>query len=380
MTARTRPSRSARQTGSRLKREVGSELDIDLRSVFQSARNSLREIFPHGEASLSLWQSGRAAISAALRAILTVAPRPWRFLLPSYLCPAVLQPLQNLGVAYDFYPVTDRLSTDWDDVRRSTHSQHYTGLLFIPYFGATGYGAPLDDLFPDRENSFVIEDLAQAMLSPRAGHRGDYVIYSPRKFFGLPDGGALIAKNNAPAPSPPTPGDGFFGLRLLAFRLRELFRCENLRDRKTHLSAFKAANQYLDACTTAPAMSDCSVQLLERDDLQAARRRRCENFAFLREHWPRHKRVIPLELPWHPSDVPLGFPVWAAKRDAFKSALIQRGIFPPVHWNLPEAVRTDTRFRASRELSEHILTIPCDQRYGTKEMNVVIRAVREIVR
>jgi hypothetical protein len=217
------------------------------------------------------------------------------------------------------------------------------------------------------------------MLSPRSEPHGDYIVYSARKFFGLPDGGAVVAKRDCPIPRVSPGTDGFFGLRLLAFCMRNLYRVDELGDRETYLDAFRKAEEYLDASASAAPMSEFSLQLLQRQDLDHARNRRRENFAWLREHWPRQNNAVPLRLSWQASDVPLGFPVWARDRDAFRKALIQERIFPPVHWQLPEAVRADERFRAAKNLSEHIITIPCDQRYGIEEMKRIVSTVSQIL-
>jgi hypothetical protein len=64
--------------------------------------------------------------------------------------------------------------------------------------------------------------------------------------------------------------------------------------------------------------------------------------------------------------VPLGFPIRVAERHRLRQRLFNERIFPPVHWPLPEAVAA--AFPASQELSAHILTLPCDQRYDAADM------------
>jgi dTDP-4-amino-4,6-dideoxygalactose transaminase len=226
---------------------------------------------------------------------------------------------------------------------------------------------------------YLIEDLAQAMLSPHAGNRGDYVTYSLRKFFGLPDGGAVVTRNGSPAPTVADCHDGFFGLRLLAFRLRHLFRSEGLGTKELYLEAFRRAENSLDSSSVDTPMSWLSQSLLMRQDPERVRKLRQVNFAYLREHWPQQEKVVPLPMEWRTSDVPLGFPVIVRERDGFQKALIPRGIFPPIHWCLPDGVRGDARFLPSLELSDRIMTIPCDQRYRVSDMERVIRAVRDVL-
>jgi dTDP-4-amino-4,6-dideoxygalactose transaminase len=380
----TRWRRTRRLTaGTRLDRpwgsEVGSELEFDEKSIFEPVRCSWDQLIPHRARSLTLLHSGRAAIRSALRAIASAHSEPLSFLLPSYLCPAVVQPFQDLGVNYSFYPISNDLRTDWDEVRHFVDSGRYTGLLFIRYFGSTAYDAPPARLAPKGKTFYIIEDLAQAMLSPGAGGRGDYVTYSLRKIFGLPDGGAVVARDSSPLPTAAEYPDAFFGLRMRAFRLRHLYRSERLGTRETYLEAFRRAEASLDASSVDAPMSWFSQSLLMRNDPGRVRKIRQANFAYLREHWPEQPKVVPLPMEWRASDVPLGFPVIAQERDAFQKALIRRAIFPCIHWKLPDMVRADPRFGASVELSDRIMTIPCDQRYRTADMERVISAVEEVL-
>src|SRR6267142_3498902 len=184
----------------RWRQEVGSELDFDQRSIFWPRKCTLKEAFSNTNGSLTLLQSGRSAIRSVLSALVASTSEPLRFLLPSYLCPAVLQPFQDLKVPYDFYPVDDCLFPDWGQVSRYIDTRACTGLLFIRYFGAAQHGLPPASLFGRKGDFFVIDDLAQAMLSPRSEPHGDYIVYSARKFFGLPDGGAVVAKRDCPIP------------------------------------------------------------------------------------------------------------------------------------------------------------------------------------
>lgn len=370
---------STRRAAPAVRREVGSELEFDEKDLFQPVRCSLDEILRPEGGTVTLLHSGRAAIRSALRAIASAAAGPLRFLLPSYLCAAVLKPFQDLSIGYDFYPVDDHLCADWEYVRRCVESGRYTGVIFLRYFGSTLPDAPPANLSAGRPDFFLIEDLAQAMLSPDAGGRGEYVVYSMRKFFGLPDGGAVVTRKGCPIARAAEATDGFFGFRLVAFRLRELYRTQGLGGKELYREAFREAEEVLNFSAVDASISPFSIRLIERQDMEAAGRRRRENFAYLHEHWPDQKEIVPLPLRWRPSDVPLGFPVVARNRDAVQKALIRRDIFPPIHWPLPEAVRAEDGFQAACELSGHMLTIPCDQRYVAEDMKRVVGAVREIV-
>ena len=69
-------------------------------------------------------------------------------------------------------------------------------VLFIDYFGF-----PCDAecaRAAKQRGAWVLEDACQALLSKHVGAAADYVIYSPRKFLGVPDGGVLLANRGVP--------------------------------------------------------------------------------------------------------------------------------------------------------------------------------------
>ena len=41
--------------------------------------------------------------------------------------------------------------------------------------------------------AWLLEDACQALLSDEVGRFSDFVLYSPRKFLGVPDGGVLVS-------------------------------------------------------------------------------------------------------------------------------------------------------------------------------------------
>jgi hypothetical protein len=64
--------------------------------------------------------------------------------------------------------------------------------------------------------------------------------------------------------------------------------------------------------------------------------------------------------------VPLGFPIRLKYRDHVRQILFDRDIYTPVHWAIPDVVPTE--FIESHRLSGDVLTLLCDQRYDSNDM------------
>jgi dTDP-4-amino-4,6-dideoxygalactose transaminase len=214
----------------------------------------------------------------------------------------------------------------------------------------------------------VVEDAAQALLSQASGKLGDYTIFSPRKFLGVPDGGILFSRlGSLPKANSLTHAPiAWFGKALQASTLRREFDA-GLRDGGWY-EIFKEVE------ATVPvghySISPLSAALLRSAfDYRKISARRRSNYRYL------EKSLGSIAVfPSLPEGItPLGFPVRVPDRERVLRALYREGIYPPVHWRLNHHVPRE--FRDSHRLSAEIMTIPCDQRYDRADMKRVIEAL-----
>ena len=67
-------------------------------------------------------------------------------------------------------------------------------VILIGYFG---FPIPPDIARKVKEKgAYLLEDACQALLSDHVGTFSDFVLFSPRKFVGVPDGGILVSCGN----------------------------------------------------------------------------------------------------------------------------------------------------------------------------------------
>jgi hypothetical protein len=101
--------------------------------------------------------------------------------MPKFTCDVMLEPLEKLNILYTFYSIDDNLEiTSKIDLEQDEY------IVYTNYFGIKdNYSRQLSDVYGEN----LILDCSQAYyFKPLTiGH----TIYSPRKFFGLPDGGCL---------------------------------------------------------------------------------------------------------------------------------------------------------------------------------------------
>lgn len=223
----------------------------------------------------------------------------------------------------------------------SVEPQEDEFILYTNYYGVTG--RRVTGIASRYKN--LIVDNSQAFY---AHSQGIASFYSPRKFFGLPDGGIAVC--------PQIPD-----LELAT---------EHSVERMKHLLLridYDAAAGYSDCKKAAlrgfpiRKMSKLTQALLKNIDYDFAKRRRLFNFKFYSSHLP---TIFPMEL--ESDDVPMCYPFFTENIE-LRRCLIENKIYVPVLW---------PNVKANGDLAEHILPLPLDQRYDSDDLSRVIEVVK----
>ena len=288
------------------------------------------------------YQSARAALSALLQHITSVQ-RVW---VPRYICNAMLAPVRAAGKEICFYSVDEHLAVSGEVTLRSGDL-----LLYVNYFGVCS--SQVDALLLRFNPEQVVLDFSQAFYAePR---RCLATIYSPRKFFGVPDGGLLVT---ALPISPPAVQDNGS-----EDRMRHLIKRLGAEPEAGYAD-FKRAEESLD--DMAPKrMSVLTEKLLRSIDHEATRHVRNENFQYLRRALDPSNT---LALPDH-VDGPMCYP--HMPRQAIpRDRLIQSRVFVPTYW--PDVLERVDEGTFEVALVNRCLPIPCDQRYSPDSLGRIL--------
>lgn len=301
--------------------------------------------FLNGDATFFV--SARSAMRFVIR-----QRNPRRIWMPSYLCETMLQALEGTGAELVFFPVDyDSQITDHKWLQRLGH---HDIVVLISYFG---FAIPEDLCRAVHERgALVLEDASQALLSSHVGRHADFVVYSPRKFIGVPDGGILVnfsgqviegVKSLVPPPEP------WWLNAFMASLLRREFD-QHGEDRKWF-------ELFQDSEANCPVGDYASSELtrmllLHTFDYADVAARRRANYQFLLSGL----KDVAL-FPHLPANVvPLGFPIRVSKRDELRRWMFDLEIYLPIHWPVPYQVPAE--FTDCRRLANDILTLACDQR------------------
>jgi hypothetical protein len=298
---------------------------------------------------LDFWNA-RAALAHLLSA--RHVPRVW---LPAYICRAAADAASRDGRDICFYATGAGLKPDGEDLVQSLRPGD--AVLGVDYFGARRGGLPeLPARFPD---VLWIQDRAQA-LWPDPAPWGDYVLYSPRKVVGAPDGGVLIWRRDAIPPPAWSADDDLSRLEPTRLRAEDPEGAEN----HVWFAAYQRAEAAM-TCEPRP-MSDVSRSVLQALDMETIAARRRRNAARLLERVGEFALFAASDLL---AGTPFGVPVLTDDAGAVAARMAGRRVFCARHW--AELPSPTVDFASEHELSRRLLTLPCDHRYGDVEMDHV---------
>ena len=276
-----------------------------------------------------LLNSGRNALRHIVRQLKIKAI--W---VPEYTCPVVWNALKAEKCELKFYSIgKDMLPTE--------KFSHDDFVLYTNYFGCCGKNVGM--LAAEYPN--LIVDCAQAY---HAQPKGRASFCSPRKFFGVADGGIA------------------FGVENTAYEQDDSSaRQQHLLVRKEKGASvgyplFQAAEESLVG-TPIRAMSAATVAALQKFDVTTAIQKRRENFAFLRE-----RLETPFSFALADDDVPMVYP-YVTDDMTLRSRLIEQKIYVAKYW--------PGLSPAANALAERIIPLPIDQRYGGENMKRIVETL-----
>lgn len=297
----------------------------------------------HGAAA---YPSARSALSALLRA---ARPRPARLWLPHYICDAMLQPALAAGVQACHYAIDAHFNLLGDmDLGEDDW------LLYVNYFGLCSEQARrIVDAFPrDR----VILDCSQAWFAEPLDCLAN--IYSPRKFFGVPDGGILHSEKIT----------GEDGPRDTASLTRTSHLLKRLADGPERGYADYQAAEASLADLEPRRMSLLTERILHSIDQERVRAIRNRNFAQLHQALRSRNRLRLPEM----VDGPLCYP-FLSDDETLRARLLARRVFTPSYWqDVLQRVAPDA---LEAEMANKIIPLPIDQRYGAEDMAIILEII-----
>lgn len=295
-----------------------------------------------------LLNSGRHALEYILLSLHYIN-KLW---IPYYTCEVLLQPIKRLNIKYEFYHINEKLEID-----------HF------PYLGENDYiiinnffgikDSYVEKKALENKNNIII-DQAQAWYANSSPDVKSF--YSPRKFFGIPDGGIAYLRND----------------KLLECNIVKDYsfnRCSHLLKRYELMASegYEDFRQNSQNFNKKPIkwMSSLTKRLLESIDMRSVKLRRLYNFKTL------SKALNDSNLLEIPNDdkyeCPMIYPYYSDD-DRLRKILIDNKVFVATYW--PNVLEWCSVSSIEYKLAKNILPLPIDQRYDEEDMNIIISIIK----
>lgn len=263
---------------------------------------------------------------------------------PRFTCPVVWDAVESEHCKIKFYSITE-------DLMPEEHIESDEYILYTNYFGICW--GNISNL--QKKYTHLLVDNAQGFFAPNAGIAS---FYSPRKFFGVPDGGYLTG----PWDASDLPLDQSY------MRFNHLLkRIES--GAQAAYADFQRNEEVLDN-QPPKRMSHLTQRILESVNYPDCIKHRRENYGILHDSLKdinNFKADIITDL-----DVPMVYP-FLLSGNAVKHKLIEHGIFVATYW----PGQKDQGYGA--ELEEFLVPLPIDQRYSRNDMIYIAQKVLALI-
>jgi hypothetical protein len=312
--------------------EIGGFFELELNCTEEYHKNALA------------LNTGRNALEYILR-----TRKFEKIYLPYYSCSVLLEPLKKLDAAWEFYHIDENMEPKFEKKPGAGEA-----LLYINYFGLKQQAVcrlkeKFTNLIIDNSQAFYAEPL-----------EGLDTFYSPRKFFGVPDGAYLYSGKSLDTDLP---------IDLSFRRMTHLLKRVDCDAGSAY--EFFLANERELCNQPIKKISKLTRALLASIDYQGIKTIRERNFHFYHH---RFKSINRLNLDVETLNGPMVYPLLLDKRGV-KEQLIKKNIYIATYWK--EICEIVDHHCFEKELSDCLLALPIDQRYSREDLKVVAEEIGE---
>lgn len=286
--------------------------------------------------------SGRTALSLAI--MLCNASKIY---IPVYNCESVEKELKKRKIAYGFYSIDKNFMPIGVNLKPDEY------LVYINYYGIM----PREQLRKIKEQyKNVIFDNTQAFFSQP--FMDCFNCYSCRKFIGVSDGAYLIKKGIEI-------GKLHLGKDQSYQRAKYLLKCIDCGTNAAYADHLYSEE---DIAQDILEMSNLTRLILSSADYERIKEKRVENFLYLHKYLA---AINQLDID-RTEQIPMVYPLLIAD-ETMRAKLVENKVYIPQWWKY--VLGNERSNDWERCLSQFLLPIPIDQRYGQTDMENILKII-----
>lgn len=270
--------------------------------------------------------------------------------IPYFTCEVILQPIVKLNIPYTFYHISENFipllpPMNSDDT-----------VLYTNYFGL------MNDIIVNMSEDLdsLIVDNSQAFFDFPVKNTPTF--YSPRKFFGLPDGGFAY---NADCIE------------------QNLYEIDKSHDRISHMItriedgpeagySFFIENDAKLNNQPNRLMSNLTMTLLRGIDYKKVIQKRLKNFSFLHSNLKSSNKLSGLIEQSHVT-CPMIYPYYIENGEQLRVELSKNRIYTATYW--PNVLNWTNIGDLESDLTLNMIPLPIDQRYNQLDLEIIVNTI-----
>lgn len=300
-------------------------------------------------------------------------------LCPAYSCWSMIIPFEFSGWTVVYYRLKKDLTIDLDYLDGLLHTVKPDAILTMNYYGSASTRTAIGLVKAFSGRITVIEDFSHCTfcLGQIYNDDVDFYITSIRKSVGVCDGAMVLSKQPTNRDYIDADAPEFGKLRLSAQMQKGRYRVtKSIRDKDVFLTDLRQGEAMINDLDGVHPISEVSLRMLDTINGEEIAFTRRENMKHLWESLRRKVKMIPgLENSFE--GAPFSLPILVENRNEIQITLAKKGVYAPVLWPIDGNARRVCE--NSAYISDHMLSLPIDQRYNWDDMEDIAKIVLETI-
>ncbi len=271
--------------------------------------------------------------------------------LPYFTCEVILEPIKKYKIDFEFYFIDEKLEPIFD----YTKIKEKETFLYTNYFGIK------DSFINQFTCKNLLLDCAQSFFYKPSNNVD--AIYSPRKFFGVPDGGYLYSNS----------------------KLNKILEVDISYERMTHLlkridlGAEEGYNNFIENEKSLhfqpiKQMSILTQSILTNIPYKDIGIKRKDNFHYLHERLCNLNRF---KINLNEFNVPMLYPFWIKGGEELRNKLLGHKVYTPKYW--PNVLENTNETMLENRWVTEVVYLPVDQRYSIHDMDRIVNIIKRYI-
>jgi hypothetical protein len=284
-----------------------------------------------------------------------LAQKPTKLYMPYYMQEGMMEESIRDMIEFEFYNINERFELD-----RALDVKAGEKILYNNYFASKD--RYIEELAEKYGNALIIDNTHSFYSQPLPGIDTLYSLGS--KYFGVPGGGYLYTDHTCEVDFEHDYAHAKVGHMLG-------------RTEKPATEFFDVFQQSMKGRRNQPIkhMSKLAQTMMASIDYESIKMIRERNFFYLHAYLRDYNELVTLD--FSQTEGPMVYPFFI-KNESLRQDLISRKIYVPTFWK--EIIFLEGASNFEKDIAKYLLPLPIDQRYGIKEMKIIVDTILESIK